>query len=179
MNTKRKGIYKILIIFTTIVCLLNGCIRLFNTFADTVQGGSSAGGVEEFMSEYGECNSYLWFKKIDTETDTVRVYKHSFVKLPDDLEYSESNGVITFTTTNRTYNRGYRYTFSDGSYSQRYTSYEDTRNYSVNVEDRVVNEYDVEQVILCINGTIYDSNAKEEFCSSSICSQRNRNKIII
>ena len=159
MNIKRKGIYKILIILTTIVCLLNGCIRLFNTFADTVQGSTSAGSPEEFMAEYGESNSYLWFKKIDTETDKVRVYKHSFVKLPDDLEYSELNGVITFTTKNRTYNRGYRYTFSDGSYSQSYTSNSDTRNYSVNVEDRVVNDYDVEQVILCINGTIYDSNA--------------------
>lgn len=159
MNTKRKGIYKILIILTTIVCLFNGCIMLFNTFADTVQGSTSAGSPEEFMAQYGESNSYLWFKKIDTETDKVRVYKHSFVKLPDDLEYSELNGVITFTTTNRTFNRGYRYTFSNGSYSQSYTSNSDTRNYSVNVEDRVVNDYDVEQVILCINGTIYDSNA--------------------
>lgn len=159
MNIKRKGVYKILIILTTIVCLLNGCIRLFNTFADTVQGSTSAGSPEEFMAEYGESNSYLWFKRIDTETDKVRVYTHSFVKLPDDLEYSELNGVITFTTRNRTFNRGYSYRFSDGSYSKSYTSYSDTRNYSVNVEDRVVNDYDVEQVILCINGHVYDPNA--------------------
>ena len=43
--------YKILIILTTIVCLMNGCIRLFNTFADTVQGSTSAGSPEEFMAE--------------------------------------------------------------------------------------------------------------------------------
>ena len=153
-----KTIFKYISIPFVIISLLLSCIS-FSAFADTVQGSTSAGSPEYFMAEHGESNSYLWYRQIDAESDKVRVYKHSFVKLPDDLEYSESQGVITFTTTNTTFNRGFRYKFSDGSYSPGYTSNSDIYNYSVNVEEKVVNGQDCEDVILCINGTIYDSNA--------------------
>ena len=159
MNTKRKGIYKILIILTTIVCLLNGCIRLFNTFADTVQGSTSVGSPEEFMTDYGESTSYLWYKYIESETDTKRVYAFVYTPLPDDIEYSESGDIISFTASNKSRKRGYDYTFSSGNYGLKYNSQPSIYDFSVNVAEKSVNGQDCEDVYLCINGFIYDSNA--------------------
>ena len=159
MNTKRKCIYKILIILTTIVCLMNGCVRLFNTFADSVEGSTSVGSPEEFMTDYGESTSYLWYKYIESETDTKRVYAYVYTALPDDIQYTESSGTITFNTNNKSRQRGYDYIFSSGSYSRKYNSQPSIYNFSVNVEEKVVNGQDCEAVMLCIDGHLYDPNA--------------------
>lgn len=149
---------KFLIIPFLVIFLLVNSICIFS-FADVVEGETSVGGPQEFMTDYGESTSYLWYKYIESENDYKRVYAFVYTALPDDIEYTESGGIISFTTTNKSRQRGYEYIFNSGNYGRKYTSQPSIYNFSVNVEEKVVNGRDCEDVILCIDGHLYDPNA--------------------
>ena len=170
MNTKRKGIYKILIILTTIVCLMNGCIRLFNTFADTVNEGSTI-IIEDRMPEdfqrFLSRNdiSYIWFTRIINDTDRQTQYQTYYCPLDDDLEYSLSGDTFIFYDSgdNNVFHTVDGYHKNDGTWGHSAANNSFSRTtineFSVNMSDKIVNDLNCEAILLCINGHLYDPNA--------------------
>lgn len=170
MNTKRKGIYKILIILTTIVCLLNGCIRLFNTFADSVNEGSTIIIEDRMPSDFQRILrrndiSYIWFTRIINDSDSQTQYQTYYCPLDDDLEYSLSGDSFIFHDSgdSNVYHTFDGYHKKDGTWGHGSTSNSFSRTtineFTVNMSDKIVNDFNCEAIMFSINGHLYDPNA--------------------